>query len=217
MSAPTMDSSNRRGLMLVISSPSGAGKTSLANRLRADYSDLDVSTSCTTRAPRRGEEDGREYHFIDRERFDRMVADQAFLEWAEVHEHRYGSPREPVMKALAAGRDVLFDIDWQGAEQVVAGAPGDVVSVFILPPSMAELKRRLHGRAQDEEAVIQRRLGRAWGEISQWRQYDYVIVNTDIDHAYEQLVHIYEAERLRPTRNPWVGPFVDGLKDEPLD
>jgi guanylate kinase len=161
--------------------------------------------------------DGREYHFIDRPRFDEMVAAQAFLEWAEVHEHRYGSPRGPIMDVLDSGRDVLFDIDWQGAEQVAISAPHDVVRVFILPPSMAELKRRLYARAEDEEAVIQRRLGRAWGEISQWRRYDYVIVNRDIDAAYTELVHIYQAERLRPARNPWIAPFVDGLKDEPLD
>jgi guanylate kinase len=215
VSAP--DTSRRRGLMLVISSPSGAGKTSLAKRLRADYPQLELSTSCTTRAPRPGETDGREYHFIDRPRFDAMVADEAFLEWAEVHEHRYGSPRAPVMDALEAGKDVLFDIDWQGAEQVAASAAEDVVRVFILPPSMAELKRRLYARAEDEEAVIQRRLGRAWGEISQWGKYDYVIVNHDIDGAYAELVHIYQAERLRPRRNPWIAPFVDQLKEEPLD
>jgi guanylate kinase len=207
----------RRGLMLVISSPSGAGKTSLANRLRADYPELDVSVSATTRAPRPGEQDGREYHFIDRPAFDAMVDRGEFLEWAEVHEHRYGSPKAPVMASLDAGKDVLFDIDWQGAEQVAASAPDDVVRVFILPPSMAELKRRLYVRAHDEEAVIQRRLGRAWGEISQWGRYDYVIVNKDIDLAYAELVHIYQAERLRPRRNSWVGPFVDRLKDEPLD
>jgi guanylate kinase len=207
----------RRGMMLVISSPSGAGKTSLANRLRADYPDLDVSTSCTTRAPRPGEQDGREYHFIERGSFDRMIAEQAFLEWAEVHEHRYGSPREPVMQSLAGGRDVLFDIDWQGAEQIAGSAREDVVRVFILPPSMRELKRRLYARAQDEEAVIQRRLGRAWGEISKWSDYDYVIVNRDIDLAYAELVHIYQAERLRPIRESWIGPFVAELKDEPLD
>jgi guanylate kinase len=207
----------RRGMMLVISSPSGAGKTSLANRLRADYPDLDVSTSCTTRAPRPGEKDGREYHFIERASFDRMIADRAFLEWAEVHEHRYGSPREPVMQSLARGRDVLFDIDWQGAEQIADSAREDVVRVFILPPSMTELKRRLYARAQDEEAVIQRRLGRAWGEISKWGDYDYVIVNRDIDLAYAELVHIYQAERLRPVRQPWIGPFVADLKEEPLD
>ncbi|HEX8233066.1 MAG TPA: guanylate kinase [Caulobacteraceae bacterium] len=206
----------RRGLMLVISSPSGAGKTSLAKRLRADYPELDLSISCTTRSPRPGEEDGREYHFVSRADFDHMVEARAFLEWAEVHEHRYGSPTKPAMASLAAGRDVLFDIDWQGAKQVKASAPDDVVSVFILPPSMAELRRRLYARAADDPAVIERRLGRAWGEISQWPQYDYVILNDDIDGAYTQLVHIYQAERLRRPRNAWIGPFVDKLKDEPL-
>jgi guanylate kinase len=206
----------RRGLMLVISSPSGAGKTSLSKRLRADYPELELSISCTTRQPRPGELDGREYHFVTRAAFDDMVEAQAFLEWAEVHEHRYGSPSEPAYVALAAGRDVLFDIDWQGARQVTAAAPQDVVSVFILPPSMAELRRRLYARAEDDPAVIERRLGRAWGEISQWPQYDYVILNDDIDSAYAQLVHIYQAERLRRPRNAWIAQFVDRLKDEPL-
>jgi guanylate kinase len=213
---PEEHAPDRRGLMLVISSPSGAGKTTLSRRLMADHPELELSVSCTTRSPRPGEQDGREYHFINRERFDEMVLKQAFLEWAEVHEHRYGSPREPVMATLAQGRNVLFDIDWQGAEQVRISAPGDVVSVFVLPPSMSELSRRLHSRASDDEAVIQRRLGRAWGEISQWRSYDYVIVNHDIDDAYRQLTHIYQAERLKSARNAWVEPFVANLKDEPL-
>ena len=158
----------RRGLMLLISSPSGAGKTSLSRRLVADHADLELSVSATTRGPRPGEENGREYHFVDRQGFDEMIAADAFLEWANVHEHRYGSPRGPVMAALEAGRDVLFDIDWQGAGQIAQRAPTDVVRVFILPPSMAELSRRLHARAQDAEDVIQRRLGRAYGEIAQW-------------------------------------------------
>src|ERR1700684_1615355 len=136
----------RRGLMLVISSPSGAGKTSLSRRLVADHAELALSVSATTRPPRRGEQDGREYHFVSSEQFDAMVREDAFLEWAEVHEHRYGSPRAPVMDALAAGRDVLFDIDWQGAMAINAAASGDVVRVFILPPSMADLSRRLHAR-----------------------------------------------------------------------
>jgi guanylate kinase len=213
---PEEHAPDRRGLMLVISSPSGAGKTTLSRRLMADHPELELSVSCTTRSPRPGEQDGREYHFINRERFDEMVLKQAFLEWAEVHEHRYGSPRDPVMATLAQGRNVLFDIDWQGAEQVRISAPDDVVSVFVLPPSMSELSRRLHSRASDDEAVIQRRLGRAWGEISQWRSYDYVIVNHDIDDAYRQLTHIYQAERLKSARNAWVEPFVANLKDEPL-
>jgi guanylate kinase len=206
----------RRGLMLVISSPSGAGKTSLSRRLVADHADLSLSISATTRGARPGEQDGREYHFVDRDTFDQMVTDDAFLEWADVHEHRYGSPRAPVMAEIAAGRDVLFDIDWQGAQAIAASAPEDVVRVFILPPSMAELGRRLHARAQDAEDVIQRRLGRAYDEIGKWGEYDYVILNEDYDAAYADLAHIYHAERLRRTRNPWLGPLVRGLLDERL-
>lgn len=204
----------RRGLLLVISSPSGAGKTSLSRRLVADHPDLALSVSCTTRAPRPGESDGREYHFVTAEQFEAMVLDQEFLEWAEVHEHRYGSPRTPIMAALEQGRDVLFDIDWQGAMSIAASAPGDVVRVFILPPTMAELSRRLHSRAQDAEDVIQRRLGRAAGEIRMWGEYDYVLVNEDYDLAYAELGHIYHAERLRRARNPWLKPHVDRLLTE---
>jgi guanylate kinase len=204
----------RRGLMLVISSPSGAGKTSLSRRLVADHAELELSVSATTRAPRPGEEDGREYHFVTPERFAAMAAAGDFLEWASVHEHRYGSPKAPVMATLADGRDVLFDIDWQGAMAIAASANDDVVRVFILPPSMGELARRLHARAQDAEDVIQRRLGRAYGEIAMWGEYDYVIVNEDYDLAYADLAHIYHAERLRRARNPWLGPFVQGLLDE---
>jgi guanylate kinase len=204
----------RRGLLFVISSPSGAGKTSLSRRLVADHADLQLSISATTRAPRPGEQDGREYHFVTPERFDVMIADQAFLEWAEVHEHRYGSPREPIMRALAEGQDVLFDIDWQGAMSIAASAPGDAVRVFILPPSMADLRRRLYARAQDHPDVIERRLGRAKGEIRMWGEYDYVVVNEDFDRAYADLAHIYHAERLKRARNPWLGPFVAGLMEE---
>ena len=206
----------RRGLLLVISSPSGAGKTSLSRRLVADHPDLALSTSATTRSPRPGELDGREYHFVTPQAFDCLVKDDAFLEWAEVHEHRYGSPKAPVMAAVEAGRDVLFDIDWQGAMSIAASAPGDVVRVFILPPTMADLSRRLHARAQDAEDVIQRRLGRAYGEISMWGEYDYVILNEDFDVAYAELAHIYHAERLRRPRNPWLRDFVKGLLEEKL-
>ena len=206
----------RRGLLLVISSPSGAGKTSLSRRLIADYPELSLSISCTTRAPRPGEQDGREYHFVTPGEFDEMVRDQAFLEYAHVHEHRYGTPRGPVEQALADGQDVLFDIDWQGAMSIAAGLPLDVVRVFILPPSMAELRRRLHTRAQDAEDVIERRLGRAAGEIRMWAEYDYVLVNEDIDAAYAALVEIYRAERLKRGRNLWLAPFVEKLlADEP--
>lgn len=206
----------RRGLMLVISSPSGAGKTSLSRRLVADHADLELSVSCTTRGPRPGEKDGREYHFVDRVAFDRDVEQNRFLEWAEVHEHRYGSPEAPVMQALSEGRDVLFDIDWQGARQIAAKAARDVVRVFILPPTMADLKRRLNARAQDAADVIERRLGRSKGEIEKWTDYDYVIVNEDFDLAYAELAHIYHAERLKAGRNPWLKPFVNRLMDEPI-
>ncbi|CAN5149082.1 guanylate kinase [soil metagenome] len=204
----------RRGLMLVISSPSGAGKTSLSRRLTADHADLALSVSWTTRGMRPGEAHDREYHFVDKPTFDAMASGDGFLESAEVHEHHYGSPRAPVMSALAAGKDVLFDIDWQGAMAIAAAAPGDVVRVFILPPSMGELSRRLHARAQDAEDVIQRRLGRAAGEIVMWSEYDYVIINQDYDQAYVALEHIYHAERLKRARNPGLKGFVQGLLDE---
>jgi guanylate kinase len=207
----------RRSLMLVVSSPSGAGKTSLSRRLLADHADLVLSISMTTRPPRPGEADGREYHFVDRTAFFAMAGAGEFLEWAEVHEHCYGTPRAPVDAALAAGQDVIFDIDWQGARSVAAAMPDDVVRVFILPPSMTDLARRLHARAQDAEDVIARRLGRAKGEIAMWGDYDYVILNDDFDGAYAELAHVYHAERLRRTRNPWLGPFVADLIEQPLD
>jgi guanylate kinase len=209
-------SSDRRGLLLVVSSPSGAGKTTLSNRLLADHPDLVLSVSATTRAPRAGETDGREYRFLDRAAFDAMVAGDAFLEWADVHEHRYGTPREAVAAALADGKDVLFDIDWQGAAAIAAAAPAEAVRVFVLPPTMADLAQRLHDRAQDEEDVIRRRLARAYGEIAHWREYDYVLVNDDLERAYAELAAIYRAERLRRGRNGWLGPFVDRLLAETL-
>ncbi len=204
----------RRGLHLVISSPSGAGKTSLSRRLVADHADLDLSISATTRGPRPGEKEGREYYFVSRERFDEMVAQNAFLESAEVHENGYGSPREPIMRSLAHGQDVLFDIDWQGAQSIAQSAPEDTVRVFILPPSMADLRRRLYARAQDDSDVIERRLGRAKDEIAMCGEYDYIIVNEDFDRAYAELAHIYHAERLKRVRNPWLIPFVGQLMDE---
>jgi guanylate kinase len=210
------DHGPRRGLMLVISSPSGAGKTSLSRRLVADHPELDLSISATTRSPRKGEEHGREYYFVDRQAFADMVERDEFLEHAEVHEHCYGTPKTPVMDALAKGHDVLFDIDWQGAMAIAGSAPGDVVRVFILPPSMAELSRRLHARAQDAEDVIQRRLARAAGEIAMWAEYDYVLVNEDYDKTYIQLEHVYRAERLKRTRNPGLKPFVQQLLEEKL-
>ena len=215
----------RRGLMLVISSPSGPTPVSrnasrmigccISSTLLARSSlEYLIISSGTTRAARKGEEHGREYLFVDRAGFAEMVARDDFLEYAEVHEHRYGTPKAPVMDALAKGHDVLFDIDWQGAMAIAAAAPGDVVRVFVLPPSMVELSRRLHARAQDAEDVIQRRLGRAAGEIAMWAEYEYVLVNEDYDKTYIQLEHIYRAERLKRSRNPGLKAFVQSLLDE---
>lgn len=208
--------SGHRGLLLVLSSPSGAGKTSLSRRLVADHEDLTLSISATTRQPRPGEKDGREYHFVDRAAFDDMVSHGEFLEWAEVHDHCYGSPRAPIMKALVEGHDVMFDIDWQGALSIAQSAPEDAVLVYILPPSMADLRRRLYARAQDEAEVIERRLARSKAEIAKWREYDYVIVNDDFDRAYAELAHIYHAERLKRARNPGLAPLVEKLLAEEI-
>ncbi|MEO8926781.1 MAG: guanylate kinase [Caulobacteraceae bacterium] len=204
----------RRGLLLVISSPSGAGKTSLARRLIAGHPGLTLSISATTRPPRPGEADGREYHFIGSEAFEAMAARGEFLESARVHEHSYGTPRAPILDALAQGRDVLFDIDWQGARAVAAAQPDDTARVFILPPTMADLAARLHTRAQDAEDVIVRRLGRAKGEIEKWAEYDYVILNDDFERAYGELEAVYRAERLRRVRNLWVGNLAQNLLSE---
>jgi guanylate kinase len=203
----------RRGLLFVISSPSGAGKTSLSRRLIGAFPDLRLSVSATTRPPRPGEQDGREYHFVPRAAFDAMVEEDAFMEWAEVHEHRYGSPRAPLLARLAAGQDVLFDIDWQGARTIRAAAPADTVRVFILPPSLAVLESRLRARALDAPDVIDRRLARARTEIERWVDYDYVIVNDDFEDAYARLAAIYVAERERRERNAWLAPFVTRMLD----
>ncbi len=214
--AVTTEKPSRRGLLLLISSPSGAGKTSLSRRLVADHADLTLSISATTRPPRPGEEHAREYYFVSDAEFDEMVQAGEMLEWANVHDHRYGTPRAPVMAALEQGKDVLFDIDWQGARSIADNAPDDSVRIFILPPSMHELSRRLHARAQDSLNVIEGRLTRAYGEIAQYRLYDYVLVNVDYDHAYADLAHIYHAERLRRDRQAWLGPFVETLLAEKI-
>jgi guanylate kinase len=174
----------RRGLMLVLSSPSGAGKTTLSRRLLVEETGLDLSISVTTRRRRRGEVNGRHYHFIDAKRFDQMVRAGGLLENAEVFGNRYGTPRQPVERALRAGRDVLFDIDWQGTQQLREKLPQDLVSVFVLPPSIPELERRLRARAQDDEDVIRERMAKAAGEMSHWAEYDYVVINRDIDRAF---------------------------------
>jgi guanylate kinase len=204
--------------MLVLSSPSGVGKTSLSRRLVSDHPDLDLSISMTTRAPRPGERDGREYFFVSEDEFTARVGAGAFLEWAKVHDHhRSGTLRASVMESLAAGRDVMFDVDWQGARAIATAAPEDTVRVFILPPTLAEMVRRIHARAGDSDEMIRRRLETAREEFTKWGEYDYVIVNDDFDHAYAELAHIYHAERLRRTRNPWLAAFVDDLQTQQLD
>jgi guanylate kinase len=204
----------RRGLLLLISSPAGAGKTSLSRRLVADHSDMMLSISATTRAPRPGEEEGREYFFKTRDEFEAMIARGEMLEWATVNGQLYGTFKAPVMKALEAGHDVLFDIDWQGARQIAESAPDDSVRVFILPPVWSDLERRLRARAQDSEEVIEARLKLGREEIAHWSEYDYVIVNKNFDRAYADLGHIYRAERIKPHRNSWLPEFVEGLLED---
>jgi guanylate kinase len=202
----------RRGLMLVLSSPSGAGKTTLSRMLLKADRGVALSVSVTTRPKRRGEHDGRDYHFIDRARFKAMVKKGELLEWAEVFGHWYGTPRRPVLAALKAGRDVLFDIDWQGTQQLSEKARDDLVSVFILPPTARELERRLERRAQDSKAVIGSRMAKAAGEMSHWPEYDYVIVNRDIDEAFAEIRAILAAERLKRERQIGLSEFVRGLR-----
>ena len=203
-----------RGLLMMVVAPSGVGKTSLTRRLVADHSDLLLSISATTRDPRPGEHEGRDYHFVDRAEFDAMIADNAFLEWAEVYGNRYGSPRQPIMEALDRGESVLFDIDYQGAMSIHEQAPEDSVLVYILPPSLAEMSRRLHARSQDSEEVIAQRIARSKEEVGQWTTFDYVLLNEDFDKAYSDLAHIYHAERMKRARNLWIAPFVDELLSE---
>jgi len=202
----------RRGVMLVLSSPSGAGKTTLSRMLLKRERGLEISVSVTTRPKRRGEVDGRDYHFIDRNRFERMARAGDLLEYAEVFGNRYGTQRKPIEKALKAGRDVLFDIDWQGTQQLREKLPQDLVSIFVLPPSVAELERRLHSRAQDDEAVIFARMAKAADEMSHWAEYDYVVINRDLDRAFEEVRAILAAERLKRERQTGLTAFVRGLQ-----
>jgi guanylate kinase len=202
----------RRGLMLVLSSPSGAGKTTLSRMLLKADGHIDLSVSVTTRPQRPGEVDGRDYHFIDMVRFESMVKSGKLLEWAEVFGHRYGTPRIPVEKALRAGRDVLFDIDWQGTQQLREKARDDLVSVFILPPSVTELQRRLERRAQDSRAIIAGRMAKAAGEMSHWPEYDYVIVNRDKKDAFAEVRAILAAERLKRERQIGLSALVRDLQ-----
>jgi guanylate kinase len=202
----------RRGLMFVLSSPSGAGKTTLSRMLLRADRNVELSVSVTTRPKRRGEIHGRDYYFIDHGRFAAMVKSGDLLEWAEVFGHRYGTPREPVLKALRAGRDVLFDIDWQGTQQLREKARDDLVSVFILPPSVRELERRLHRRAQDSKDIIGARMAKAAGEMSHWPEYDYVIVNIDKRLAFAEVRAILGAERLKRERQIGLSDFVRMLQ-----
>ena len=214
MSAAGQGSSGaeRRGLMFVLSSPSGAGKTTLSRMLIERVAGLQMSVSATTRAMRPGEVDGRDYLFVDKPKFEAMAKRGELLEWAVVFDNRYGTPRAPVEAALSGGRDVLFDIDWQGTQQLREKAGADVVSVFILPPSAADLEKRLHTRAQDSADVIRSRMDRASHELSHWAEYDYIVVNQNVDEAFLEVQAILKAERLKRARRVGLTEFVRNLQ-----
>jgi guanylate kinase len=214
MTAPgtSFDGVARRGLMFVLSSPSGAGKTTLSRLLIERMPGLRMSVSATTRAMRPGEVDGSDYLFVDRARFEDMAKRQELLEWATVFDNRYGTPRAPVEAALSAGQDVLFDIDWQGTQQLREKARADVVSVFILPPSAADLEKRLHTRAQDSHDVILARMSRASHEMSHWAEYDYIVINHNVDEAFAEVQSILKAERLKRERRTGLTAFVRELQ-----
>jgi guanylate kinase len=212
---PTKASSiARRGLMLVISSPSGAGKSTIARNLLEADPEMSISVSVTTRKRRPSEIDGRHYHFKSIREFEGLRQTDALLEWAEVHGNFYGTPRDAVEEAMSQGRDMLFDIDWQGAQQLQDKMAGDVVSIFILPPTMAELQSRLHRRAEDTDEVIATRLANSRAEIEHWLEYDYIVVNEDLDTAFAAVRAIVDAERLRRDRRPGLFEYVQGLLTE---
>jgi guanylate kinase len=202
----------RRGLMFVLSSPSGAGKSTLARKLLEADDNMSLSVSATTRPPRPSEVDGREYKFLMKSQFEEMADRGEFLEHAMVFGNHYGTPRAPVEAMLIQGKDVLFDVDWQGARALRAAEPQDVVGIFILPPSMAELERRLHARAEDSEEVIKQRMARSLNEISHWEEYDYVLVNTLLEQTLAQIKQILAAERLKRHRQMWLQLHVERLK-----
>ncbi|NEI69837.1 guanylate kinase [Rhizobium lusitanum] len=204
----------RRGLMLAISSPSGAGKSTIARTLLDTDKQVSLSVSVTTRQRRPSEIADVHYHFVSQREFERLRDSDSLLEWAEVHGNFYGTPREPVETAMAEGRDMLFDIDWQGAQQLQEKMPADVVSIFVLPPTMTELQSRLHRRAEDSEEVIAMRLANSRAEIAHWREYDYVIINDDLNAAFDAVQSIVKAERLRRDRRHGMFDFVRGLLEE---
>jgi guanylate kinase len=208
MPLPGLD---HRGVLFVLSSPSGAGKSTIARMLLTEDKDIAMSVSVTTRPMRPGEVDGRDYHFVDVPTFKDMVGDGELMEWAHVFDHRYGTPRAPVERMLAEGHDVLFDIDWQGAQQLYQQAGGDVVRVFILPPSVGELERRLLARGTDDQSVVEARMARANSEISHWDGYDYVLINDDVQTCFAQVLTILNAERLRRSRQTGLIGFVRKL------
>jgi guanylate kinase len=212
MAASGFDGVERRGLMFVLSSPSGAGKTTLSRMLIAETPALQMSVSATTRPKRPGEVDGKDYFFVDHAQFEKMVANGELLEWATVFDNRYGTPRAPVEAALSSGQDVLFDIDWQGTQQLRDKSPKDVVSVFILPPSVSALEQRLHTRAQDSDEVIRGRMRKAGDEMSHFDAYDYIVVNDNIGIAFEAVKSILRAEQLKRDRQVGLSDFVLGLR-----
>ena len=204
----------RRGLMLVLSSPSGAGKTTIGRMLLERDPHITLSVSATTRAPRPGEVDGKDYWFISVDRYKELVKADEFLEHAKVFDNYYGTPKGPVQNVLDQGQDMLFDIDWQGAQQLAQNARSDLVSVFILPPSLAELQRRLSGRASDSAEVVAARMDKAGAEMSHWREYDYIVVNSDLERSVNNILGILRAERLRRDRQQGMADFVNNLRGE---
>ena len=210
---PENDHLHRRGLMFILSSPSGAGKTTISHRLLTADDEIELSVSATTRPKREGEVDGVDYHFVSESQFDRMVEEDDFYEWAHVFGHRYGTPKGYIRKGLKEGRDFLFDIDWQGTQQLKQKDDQDVVTVFILPPSLPELRRRLESRATDSADVIDGRMNRARDEISHCAEYDYVVVNDDVDECFVKVREILHAERMRRTRQTGLIPFVRQLME----
>ena len=212
---PSLADRSRRGLLIVLSSPSGAGKTTISRKLMEADRSITMSVSATTRPMRPGEVDGLDYHFVDDTAFERLVTDDELAEWAYVFDHRYGSPKEPIKEALKDGRDILFDIDWQGTQQLEYAFRTDLVRIFILPPSMAELEQRLHDRGTDSAEVINFRMRRAAQEIGHWAEYDYVLINDDVERCSRDVQAIVTAERLHRERQPYLMQFVRELVERP--